>query len=383
MSRCTKRSLSARTFVALAALVCGSQALAESTGRPSAPNNLCIQDSSGPSSCATTVQGTVKWHPGHYVRPSEQAFAYQDAARFAAYDRIRSNANFKGGLLTVPWGVVEPKQGVYDFTQIDKDLAYLRSMGKQLIIEIWWMDYWHSFTSARGAGWIPDYMIDNGCAVAATWDSGATAGVGYTIQLHKQECMDPLIALFQALAARYNSNPNLEQVIITEPSTPYASWDPTGYLTQFKRLVAAVGTSWPNTSSVFYMNWFRQPGEMMSALAAAGVGVGGPDVLPPPKQEDDGSQALRGAGGNFGTTDYRGRIPVSYSYETCCSVTPSALYDYAVNTLRTTHMAWTPTDSQSADMNWSTGVVPLVNARKGQVGSTACPSFYNGKCSSQ
>jgi hypothetical protein len=290
----------------------------------------------------------------------------------------------KGALMTVPWGSVETSQGVYDFSQIDKDLAYLKAMGKRLILEVWWMNYWNTLPSAPQSGgvyWLPDYMISNGCAAAATYSSG----VGYTVQLHQQACMDRLIALFQALAQRYNSDPNIEQIIITEPSVPYASYDSNAFLTQFQRLVAAIPAAWPNTSRAFYMNWFDQPGTMAASAAQNGVGLGGPDTLPPPPigpWEDDGSQALRGAGGKYGTVDYRGRIPVSYSYEALYSIAPASLMSYALGTLKVTHMAWAANDNLASNLNWDTGVIPAITAVNGQVGSTACPTVYSG-CSTQ
>jgi len=354
-------------------LMTALSAVAVAQVKPNAPSSLCVQDTSGTSSCVNVAStgGAKKWNPGDYYRANEQAFAYQRAARNWVWDKVKADPLVKGGLLVVPWGTVDKGNGVYDFSEIDADLATLKASGKRLIIEVWWMNYWHSLSSARGSGWVPDYTIDNGCAVPAAWDSGSTAGVGYTIQLHLQKCMDNLISFYAALAKRYDGDPNVEQIIITEPSTPYATWDATQYLVQFKRLVAAVGQSWPKTTAVFYMNWFAQPGEMAAATAAAGLGIGGPDLLPSPR-EDDGGKALRGSfGGNYGTTDYRGKIPVSYSFETCCTVTASQADAFAINSLKATHLAWV---IQSGDPGYTLAdVQAVIKARSGKT-TTAYPT---------
>ena len=366
--------------VAAVALVASAAAYAQA--KPAAPTSVCIQDTTGPSNCANVVStptGTgIKWNPGHYIRPSAQSFASKRAERHDWYSKIRNNPNFKGGLITATWGTIEPRQGVYDFSEIDADLAYLKSIGKKFIIEVWWMNYWHNIANARGQGWVPDYMIDNGCAIGSTYESG-----GYTIQFHKAECMDRLIALFQALGKRYDADPDVEQIIVTEPSTPYPTWNADQYLVQFKRLMPLLAASWPRTNRVFYMNWFAQPGEMIAAMAANGVGVGGPDILPGPPifgWEDDGSRALRGAGGNFGAIDYRGKIPVNYSYQAAGDMGPATLMDYSLNTLKATHLAWSPAGHMPTHMNWDTGVVPAVQAVSGRVGSTACPTVYGTAC---
>lgn len=366
--------LSAATLGTLLMSLCASAAT------PNAPSTICIDSACTSASAAAGLTGK-KWHPGNYMHVNEQIFTTTDSTRFAWYDRIKSEPLIKGAAIVAPWGVLEHQKGVYDFSQIDKDLAYLKGMNKRLIIEVWWMDYWHALPTVpqSGIGWLPDYIISNGCAI------GGTNG-GYTVQLHKQECMDPLIALFQALGKRYNADSSVEQIIITEPSFAYPTWDANLFYTQFQRLIPAVAAAWPNTSVAFYMNWFAQPGGMAAINANNGVGIGGPDILPPSPiapSEDDGSRALRGAGGNYGTVDYRGRIPVSYAYEAIYSLAPTVLIDYALNTLKATHIEWSATDGLSSQLNWDTGVMPVIKAKNGQVGSTACPSAYNGQCVTQ
>jgi hypothetical protein len=148
-----------------------------------------------------------KWHPGHYLRANAQAFTFNRDARNAIWDRVRDEPLVKGGLLTVPWGTVEMNRGVYDFTEIDADVATMKAMGKKLIIEVWWMNYWHSIPSTPQGpqGWLPDYVIATDCA-APTVRNG-TPEPGYTVKLNRAGCMDPLIELYRALGRRYDDEP--------------------------------------------------------------------------------------------------------------------------------------------------------------------------------
>ena len=331
----------------LAALVCStsisslSLAVNLGTRKPAIPPEMCVQ-TSGRMKCAksappaipaapvvaptppmiTASAGTMKWTPGNYVRADAQGFRVDQPARFAVYDRVRTESLIKGGLLIVNWGAVEKSRGVYDFSVIDEEIAKLKSMNKKLILEVWW----HKFSGKSlpttpqqtDRPYLPDYVLAGGGAAVSSLDNG------YMARVHSAQWMDRLIALFQALGARYDAEPAVEQIIISETSMALA--DPTftqdALVAQLRRLIPAVRAAWPTTPSVLMLNWVGGSESATASLvkfcADNGVGIGAPDIMPPPPDgpyEDWGSQALRGAGGAFGTTDYRGRIPVSYSFE--------------------------------------------------------------------
>jgi hypothetical protein len=390
---------------ALMAVVAVAQTAA--TSKPSTPPQLCLQ-SAGNTTCTTagavataaaapTTPTTptsspanaaaMKWHPGNYVRANIQGFAVEQAARFDVYEKIRNEPLVKGALVIVNWGSVEKSEGVYDFSIIDKELARMKSMGKRLILEVWW----HKFAGKTLPStpqntdrlYLPDYVIAQGGAAVST------VSEGYMARLHDAKWMNRLIALYQALGARYDADPFIEQIIVSETSLALA--DPTfnqaALNVQFKRLVPAIRAAWPTTSAVMLMNWISEPGAMLSFSAANGVGTGGPDIVPPPPDgpyEDYGSQALRGAGGSFGSTDYRGRIPVSYQSQVPIyagySMLPATLYRYAYNTLKATHLTWTVYEGESAEHDWASGVLPAIRASGGVVRS-ACPTAYLNGCS--
>jgi hypothetical protein len=339
---------------------------------PKAPQNLCIADAAGSTACApaaTTGTTAKKWNPGHYLRANEQAFSYQRANRNKIWQMVKDEPLLKGGLVVVPWGAIESNRGQYDFSEIDADVATFKAMGKKLIIEVWWMNYWNSIPSVPqgGQSWLPDHVISSGCAAVST-------NGGYTVQLHKADCMTRLIEVFQALGKRYDGNDTVEQIIITEPSTPYAEQNKDQFHEQFKRLIPAVATAWPHTGVVFYMNWYPYSRDLfVNYMLPNGVGVGGPDIIPAYRPaQDDGSSVLQGLGGDKGTTDYRGQIPTSWSYEASIKDgAPAQLIGYATNTLRCTHVAWVPSSTgNEAGFGYADGVLPAIKSVSGKTVTT-------------
>jgi hypothetical protein len=323
-------------------------ALADSV--PTAPPKVCV-DSNCVSS-PTSGARTYKWNPGHYIRTQEPAWASKRAARRAYYDLMTADPAIKGGLLLVPWGAVETAKGVYDFSEIDADIAYVHSKGKKLLIEIWWMDFWHSIPSVPQSGdkWLPDYVVADGGTRNLQYG-------GFIAKIDEAPWMDRLIALNNALAARYDSNPDVEQLIMTETANAYTN---TG---QFDRLIPAMGTAWKQTGTVLYANWVTSPDDArrLAALRLQNrVGFGGPDILPPPGEETHEALVARGAGvvningwtGDYGKVDYRGQAPMSFSYEVLGDLPPSKLIDYAKGTLKATHIAWAAPSWLTAELNW-------------------------------
>jgi hypothetical protein len=276
---------------------------------------------------------------------------------------------------------------VYDFSAIDTELNYLKGMGKQLIVEIWGTNYWHATptTPQRGNRYVPDYLIDEGLVVGL--EHGEEDG-GYTAAWSNPRTMDYFIPLARALCERYNNEPGIEQFVFGETAVDGAS--------EFRRLIQPAATACSKTPTVLHMNYVDNPElarELVALGARYGMGVGGPDILPPkpisPFGEDHASLVLRGAGvaqtggytGDYGTIDYRGVIPVSFQYQGIHEITPAELIDYALNTQRVTHLTWTAIDYMSSEMNWSTGILPTVRATRTSV-SMGCPTVYGGRCSS-
>lgn len=374
--------------LSVAALTALTISSAFTQAAPTAPTNVCISDDTGPSSCSKlppTTTGQMKWNPGHYVRADVQGFESDQTTRFWVHDQIKNEPLIKGSAMIMNWGAIENERDKYDWSLIDEELAHLKSMNKRLIVDVWF----HQFGGGKTLTQIPqtedrryfgDYMIREGGVGISNVDYG-----GFVARIHDPKWMDRLIKLFQEMGARYDKDPYFEQVIISETSMTLT--DPTfsqqAVITQLKRLLPAVRAAWPTTPVVLYLNYLGSEAETRDMVAYAhsvGVGIGGPDIIPPPPDgpyEDWGSQALRGSGGNFGTVDYRGTIPISYSYEIPSyggyNFTGDGLLRYANGTLKATHVAWTYFNDKIPQHNWTTGILPAIKAKNGAI-VTACPS---------
>jgi hypothetical protein len=335
-----------------------------------------------PTETGSASAGVHKWTPGHYVSANAFGFPKNDWGRQQTYDLTKQYPQFAGGLVRFAWGQLEQQQGRYDFSQIDKDLAYVKSIGKKLIIEIWWEGYKLESVGQAGDRYFPDYIL-------ARSGSVQESGGYYSINLDDPWLMDRFIALCAALAARYDADPAVEMFAINE-----TAHEP-GY--QWPRAIPLIARQWKQTSVVLYMNWIAHdlPKLVMDTLAANAVGVGAPDTLPPESDggrygEDMGSRALRGAGvqpvyqdnpqygsADFGTTDYRGRIPVAYNFQAIHSIPPSTLIKYQMNTLKVTHSIWAVDHEQTPALNFYDGILPAVQSISFKT-VTACPTAYAG-----
>jgi hypothetical protein len=376
--------------VAVLGVLGAAIALAATGIRPGKPTIVCLLASSGaqncpaPSATARSGTGTVKWNPGHYIRVGAVNFTTPESERRATYEQIRGDSTFKGASVGITWGSLEPRKGVYDFSAVDAELAMLRAVGKRLIVEVWATNYWHETPSTPQSGnrYVPDYLIDEGLV-------GRVKEGGYTAAWSNPRTMDYFIPLAKALCQRYEQEPLIEQFVFGETAIDGAQ--------EFPRLVRAVGDACNNTVPVLHMNYVNNPElarELVALGAEYGVGIGGPDILPPkpisPYGEDHASLVLRGAGytetggyyGDYGKTDYRGVVPISFQYQGIHNITPAALIDYALNTQKGTHITWSVITHLSPAMNWSTGVVPTLRAQSRSV-STACPTTFRNACQSQ
>jgi hypothetical protein len=365
---------------ALSALAAAGGAAAN----PKAPQNLCISDASGAKACAPAAPSPTatakKWNPGHYLLTNEQGFPGNRAQRQAVWQKACSDPQLKGGQAHYSWGTFVRGKGEYNFAEIDADRDTLKACGKRLIIEVWYMWYWNSVPTNQRSNFdtpLPDYIVNSGCV--ATGDFG-----GFVATVDRPTCMDGLIADYQALATRYDNDPNVELVVVTETSAGYSGKNDAAFSTQTKRLLQSMAKSWTHTGIVIYANWFPNTKDLFeTTLLPLGIGIGGPDIKPLSTDQDDGSCVLRGyanKGGclaDKGTTDYRGKIPVAYSYQAAVKDgPPSALIGYALDELKATHLTWV-TENFSGDVNlfgWNATMAAIKS--RNYVTITAYPSVW-------
>ncbi len=344
---------------------------------PKPPANICIEDS-GDCGNDPVTKGAIKWHPGNYM------LVYMDAPQSHLND-IRNEPTVLGAQIRYRWADLEPRKGVYDFSRIESDLEYLASMPtpKRLVAQI--MD--RKFNTTDPTGIVPDYLLDD-----AEYKGGiARTKNGFVARLWDGAVMDRLIALYRALADRFNDDPYFEGITSEETTlgidseAPPPDYSRAALAAQLKRMMIAVRSAWPNTNIFIYTNYLV--GELEGIISYAHekqCGVGGPDVTP--RAPSAGARIIMGRDGGV---RYVGKMPIAFavqSPELCgkegCNL-PRDIYNHAVNDLGVNYLFWlrfgTAKDTATEKYSWNDGMLPVIRANNGKT-NAACPSSFKGAC---
>ena len=183
-----------------------------------------------------------------------------------------------GFLKRYTWRELEPSLGQYDFSEIESDLALVASQGMQLVIMI--ED--KTFVDEKP---LPAYL-------STDQHTRANRAGGYTAVRWSPYIVTRMKALIKALGQRFDAHPNFEGIFPTEESAPSANdttLDATGYTPEKYRdalidVLTDATRSLPTSRVFWYMNFLPRNQDYIantaSAVAALGVVMGGPDVLP-------------------------------------------------------------------------------------------------------
>jgi hypothetical protein len=220
-----------------------------------------------PAIAVQSVQG--KYHPGHYVALNRSEYQ----AQFA-------NA-IKPGVVGVQrryyWKELEPSFGVYDFSEIEADLAEAARNDVQLVVFL--VD--KTFNSDKP---LPVYA--QGSAYMA-----ANRADGYTALRWKSNVVTRFTLLIEALGKRFDSHPAFEGVAIQESAMGLddSVLDANGYTPEKYRdalieILLSAASSMPNSRVFWYMNFLQGNqsylADIARVVAPTGVIMGGPDILP-------------------------------------------------------------------------------------------------------
>jgi hypothetical protein len=322
----------------------------------------------------------VKWHPGHYMLVY---LGDSQALRLRRLAEIGDETVLQGAQVRYRWADLEPRKDVYDFSSVEKDLQTLQSHGKRLVIQI--LD--RAFATKTPQGIVPEYLMTE-----PEYNGGlAKTSSGYVARIWEQPVMDREIALYRALARRFDAEPYLEGVTGEETTMSFGKNRPPDFsndqlAAQLKRWIEANRAAWPRTNLFVYTNFLSgKLGGLISLCATSGCGVGGPDVLPPPGNGTEGDRILTG---KVGGADYRGRMPIAYGVQTPAlggkegTFTPAQLFDHAYSTLHANYIFWVRnTDTGGPAQKWDTGILPFIRSIDGKI-HTECPRSLQGRCGS-
>lgn len=225
------------------------------------------------SSCSgnagTANKNELKFHPGHYVAIGPGTTDELIQIRYLDDPAI------KGVNKRYFWRTLEPQEGRYDFSSIEKDLDYLAAHDKQLIVFL--MDMSYSEKSA-----LPPYLSEYELHI----DSGGFSPVRW-----HPVVIERFVALGKALGERFDSHPNFEGLAIQESALEIteAGYKQFGYTPEkYRDALITILTGLQDALTASHVFWYSNflPGndgylrQVAEAVEDAGVFMGGPDILP-------------------------------------------------------------------------------------------------------
>jgi hypothetical protein len=194
---------------------------------------------------------------------------------------------FAGAQIMYPWSLLEPRKGTYDFSIIESDLAYLRSKGKALWIQL--QDA--TFFPANKA--VPPYLLSD------EFDGGVERQVteegrpeGWVAKRWNPKVQERFARLLKELGTAFDgriAGINLQETAIGMSHTQGPTYSPEAYAAAIKVNMQALKTAFPTTDCIQYANFmpgewlpWEDKGYLRSIYAFGkkiGVGLGGPDLM--------------------------------------------------------------------------------------------------------
>lgn len=286
------------------------------------------------------------------------------------------NKNIVGAQLKYTWRELEPERGRYELQPLLDDLAFLERHGKLLFVQLQDVSFSEDVP-------VPDYLRTDpayGGGVARKYeyegDDESKARFDGWVALR----WDPIvrlrfIALLEALGKKVDGR--IEGLNLAETSIGFgestklhpAGFTYEGYVEAVKAIMTAARQSFPRSRVILYANFM--PGEWLpwtdrgylravyAHAESVGVGVGGPDLLPHRKGQQNHSYPLIAARGP--------KIPAALAVQdgnledinptTGKRVTAAELYRFAQERLRLDYIFW-----GTQEPYYSREILPFIRA---------------------
>lgn len=347
-------------------------------------NNVgAYSTTSSATTTGTTSAVQKKWHPGHYL-----LLDGGDDTLPVLTTRVGEIANepqVSGLMMRLDWDDLETTQGNYQWTLLDAVVSQMAAVDKYLWVLV--RDRTFQGLSDANSAPVPAYVKDiggiTGNGVMATKEGGMAA-------LHRVAVMDRQIALFQAIAARYEDSPYFHG-FYNEESTPGFGTVGSGGVAppgdfnnvlmaqQLVRMYTAVATVAKKTLFMASVN-FPNDATIVTAvqgIAAAGqIGIGGPDAYP----NGSFTPAENAYLGNTGGHNYVGELAAGFQFQRAGvkQQTFAEMWAIGKNTLRQQFFFWprqTATTGDGANVHWLNTVLPALRTGT-YVVDTTYPSTF-------
>lgn len=221
-------------------------------------------------------------------------FVYFARDRDALRDHpLLTHPRLQGAQVMYAWSQLEPSEGTYDFSAIAEDVAYLRSHGKQLFIQLQDRTFNPQF---RG---VPEYLLTpeyGGGVIAQQAEDGSV--IGWIAKQWNPQMRVRFAVLLDELGHTFDGEIegiNLQETAIDIRPTDDPAFSPKGYAAAVKANMTALRSAFPQSVTMQYANFM--PGEWLpwedegylrgiyAHGQSIGVGLGAPDLMPQRKAQ--------------------------------------------------------------------------------------------------
>jgi hypothetical protein len=220
-----------------------------------------------------TTPACVHFAPGHYLREVDSAARSIDGLQNISFDLGAQGpdlSDFTGIVLQIDWAMLEPQQGVYDFSRVDQILALVKSKGLHLRFKIMDRSFWDPCNTPVPV--VPPYVqqVPN-----------VNGGKGCFADIWTKATMDGYIALHIAAAKHFDADPafagfNTEETAMAVPNGVQLSQP---VYDQRVRLAQELFAAVPQALLISEFNWpINNDLAVFTAMVDASVvpGNGGP-----------------------------------------------------------------------------------------------------------
>lgn len=131
----------------------------------------------------------------------------------------------EGIVYVISWLNMETGEGAYNFSTVTNALNYAKSLGRKVILRVFYKSYASSHAKP-----LPAYILNNHTTYGGLPGSGGllpNSFGGYTPRLHNVALMNRFKALVTAMAAEVGSHPALQGVCIDEGTWSLTTWSGT------------------------------------------------------------------------------------------------------------------------------------------------------------
>ncbi|MCB9329994.1 MAG: hypothetical protein H6574_02840 [Lewinellaceae bacterium] len=221
-------------------------------------------------------------------KDSIKHFVYFARDREAIHDHpFLKIPRLEGAQIMYPWRMLEPEMGVYDFSSILEDFAYLRAHGKQLFIQL------QDATFNPAYPGVPDYLLTeayDGGAIYQLNDAGKPEG--WVAKRWNPQVQARFAQLLEALGSALDGKIegiNLQETAIGVNQNADSTFSPEIYANAIKVNMLALKKAFPQSTAMQYANFMPGewlPGDDKGFLRAVyqygdsiGVSLGAPDLM--------------------------------------------------------------------------------------------------------